>query len=119
MAQRSTRTRERPERPVSSGAGLGLACALLLAACPPPGPGVPARPLVGVQLRCEPPDALIYVDDQYQGSAAALASRPLMLPEGMHRIEIRRDGYFPHFVELTASKGVQQRLDVKLRKEPY
>jgi hypothetical protein len=42
-----------------------------------------------------------------------------MVPEGPHRVEIRRDGYFPHFVELTAAKGVRQRLEVKLRKEPY
>jgi hypothetical protein len=72
-----------------------------------------------VQIRCEPGDALVYVDDQYQGSVKALAARPLMLPEGSHRIEIRRDGYFSHFAEVTNAKGVQQRLEVKLRKEPY
>lgn len=100
----------------------GLWCAalsVLLGACPTPGPGTPTRPLVGVELRCEPDDALVYVDDQYRGSARVLASRTLMVPEGPHRVEIRRDGYFPHFVEITAAKGVKQRLEVKLRKEPY
>lgn len=96
-----------------------LLAPLALGACPTPGPGTPGRPLVGVELRCEPDDALVYVDDQYRGSARVLASRPLMVPEGPHRVEIRRDGYFPHFVELTAAKGVRQRLEVKLRKEPY
>jgi hypothetical protein len=115
VAHPAPRDRRPGHRALIGSAILGL----LLCACPTPGPGIPVRPLGGVQIRCEPTDALVYVDDQYRGSVAALGARPLMLPEGVHRIEIRRDGYFPHFAEVTTAKAVQQRLEVKLRKEPY
>jgi hypothetical protein len=73
----------------------------------------------GLLVHCEPADAAVYVDDRFQGSASSLRSQPLTLAEGFHRVEIRKDGYFPHFAEVTIAKGVRQRLDVELRKEPF
>ena len=78
-----------------------------------------ARPLGGLMIVCEPGDAGVYIDDQYMGQVSALSRRPLRLPAGPHRIEIRRDGFFSHFAEITIDEGVRQKLAVKLRKEPY
>jgi len=89
------------------------------ASCRTPSPAVPPRALGGLLIACEPADALIYVDDRLQGSVDSLKRQPLLVPEGFHRLELRRDGYFSHFAEVTVAKGVQQRLEVKLRKEPY
>jgi hypothetical protein len=98
-----------------------LALPLLLAACPGCRTGGPVapRPLGGLLVRCEPADALVYVDDHLEGNASRLAQQPLALPEGFHRVEIRKDGFFPHFAEVTVVKGVRQTIEVTLRKEPF
>jgi len=80
---------------------------------------VKVRPLAGLLLACEPQDSTVYVDDKYMGSVKGLNERPLMLTEGVHRVEVRRDGYFAHFAEVKIVKGVRQQLTVKLRKEPF
>lgn len=90
---------------------VGVACG------PPPGPTM--RPAGGLVVICEPQDALIYVDEKYLGATSGLKARPLQLSAGVHRIELRRDGYFTHFAEVTIEPGVRQRLTVKLRKEPF
>jgi hypothetical protein len=92
---------------------------LVLVACPPANPGVPPRPLAGLLIACEPADAVLLVDDRYLGSVTSLRTTPLMLPDGFHRLELRRDGYFSHFAEVTLVKGVRQQLEVKLRREPF
>ena len=91
---------------------------LALGGCPT---GTPRHlPRLGeLALTCQPEDALVYVDDRYQGSVLALRQAPLSLPEGAHRLEVRRDGYFTHYAEVTVVHGVRQRLQVQLRKEPY
>lgn len=99
---------------------IGIAATVLVAwaACHPPSQPT-VRPLAGLRILCEPADATLYVDDRYFGSTARLGRQPLMLPEGFHRLELRRDGYFAHFAEVTLVKGVRQQLEVKLRKEPF
>jgi hypothetical protein len=92
---------------------------LTLVACPPASPGLPPRPLAGLLIACDPADAVLLVDDKYLGSVTTLRVKPLMLPEGSHRLELRRDGYFSHFAEVTLARGVRQQLEVKLRKEPF
>ena len=96
-----------------------LTLAVTLAACRV-GPASPSpRPLGGLLITCAPNDASVFIDDKYQGTVAAARQRPLALPEGTYRIEIRREGYFSHFGEVVVSNGVQQRLEVKLRQEPF
>jgi len=43
-----------------------------------------------------PPSALVYIDDQYIGSLAAVAARGLRIVEGKHRVSIEKTGYFPY-----------------------
>jgi hypothetical protein len=102
-----------------AGPLLGLALALLLTGCGPSPAEVGPRPLGGLSINCRPAGAMLFVDDRYMGTVAGLKGRPLMLPEGPHRIELRRDGYFAHYAEVTVAKGVKQRLEVTLRKEPF
>lgn len=100
---------------------LVLPLSLLVASCGPsvPNTGAKVRPLAGLLVICDPQDAMIYVDDKYMGSVKGLGRRPLMLSDGVHRVEVRRDGYFAHFTEVTVAKGVRQQLKLKLRKEPF
>ena len=85
-----------------------------------PGPDLKPRPqLGGLLIICEPVQAQIFVDDKYMGTTKGLDKGPLMLSPGMHRIEIRHEGYFAHFAEVELARGVKQILRVKLRKEPF
>jgi hypothetical protein len=43
-----------------------------------------------------PGSALVYVDEHYIGTLAAVAARGLRLPEGEHRISVEKVGYFPY-----------------------
>lgn len=86
------------------------------------GPGAdlkPRRPPLGLHILCQPTEAQIYVDDKYMGTTKGLEKHPLMLSPGMHRVEIRSEGYFAHFAEVELAHGVKQVLKVKLRKEPF
>jgi hypothetical protein len=94
-------------------------CLAALAGCGPRVPKMNPRPLQGVNIECEPADAQLYLDDKFLGSVKGLDKRPLMLPEGTHRLEIRKDGYFAHFAEIKVVRGVRQRLRVKLRRVPF
>jgi hypothetical protein len=89
---------------------------LATATCRPPAQPT-IRPQAGLAIACEPQDATLFIDDRYVGVVARLGQ--LVLPEGLHRLELRRDGYFAHFAEVTLVKGVRQKLAVKLRREPF
>ena len=95
------------------------AVVLLTAGCGPGAPPPISVPTGGLSVRGQPADAMLFIDDRYVGTVGGLKGRPLPLPEGVHRIEVRRDGYFAHFAEVTVARGVQQRLEVTLRKEPF
>jgi len=94
--------------------------ALLIASgCGPAAPSPRALPAGGLVVVSDPPDAMLFVDDKYVGTVASLKGKPVMLAKGTHRIEVRRDGYFAHYAEVTVAEGVQQRLEVQLRQEPF
>ncbi|MCK5796951.1 MAG: PEGA domain-containing protein [Deltaproteobacteria bacterium] len=89
-----------------------------LGACPGP-PPLRARPSGGLVILCKPKSAQIFVDDRYQGTVGAVAGRSLPLAVGVHRIELRKDGYFGVYREVTVVRGVRQTISVILRKEPF
>lgn len=43
-----------------------------------------------------PGSALVYIDEQYIGTLAAVRARGLRLPEGEHRVSVEKTGYFPY-----------------------
>jgi len=94
--------------------------AAVAGACGTPGKkALKPRALVGLYIKCQPDDAQIFVDDRYMGTVKGLDKRPLKLGVGLHRLEIRSEGYFTHFAEVKLVHGLKQDLDVKLRKEPF
>lgn len=46
--------------------------------------------------RRSPESALVYIDDHYIGSLAAVAARGVRIVEGKHRVSIEKTGYFPY-----------------------
>lgn len=75
-------------------------------------------PSGAVSIRCAPDDAEVYLDDARAGVCASLRTRPLVLPEGKRRLEIRRTGYFVHYSDVEVSASRQRTLQVTLRPIP-
>jgi hypothetical protein len=99
-----------------------LLLSLLAASSPGCRTGAPAagpQRLGSLQIRCQPADVLVYVDDHLEMAPSRPSQEALALPVGFHRVEIRKDGYFPHFAEITIVEGGRQTIAVALRKEPY
>ncbi len=42
-----------------------------------------------------PKNALVYIDEHYIGTLAALEAKGVRLPEGEHRLMVEKTGYFP------------------------
>lgn len=51
--------------------------------------------VVPLQIAADPPDVEIYLDGEYRGELARWRDRTLPVAPGPHRIELRREGYFP------------------------
>lgn len=73
----------------------------------------------GVAFEIEPQDAEIYVDGNYMGTTGeySATSRPLPLPPGRHRIELRAQGYQSVSVDVDVVPG--QVIPYRGALEPY
>jgi hypothetical protein len=78
-----------------------------------------ARVLGGLLIDGEPQSAEVYVDERFFGTVAGLQKKGLSLAPGLHRIEVRKDGYFSSFLEVKVVRGVRSKVAVRLRKEPF
>lgn len=89
-------------------AGLMLAAVLSLSACgggvirrvdelprPPPGQAF-------LQIRCEPGDVAVHVDDRYAGQLDGYREGVLRVAPGPHRLTLRKPGHYPWHGEFEA-----------------
>ncbi|MFL5343368.1 MAG: PEGA domain-containing protein [Hyalangium sp.] len=69
-----------------------------------------------VVLRCEPPDGEVSLDGVTQGSCTDFqgAPRGLRVGEGMHQIEVKKEGFWPYTTYLEPH-GAKTVLNVRLR----
>jgi hypothetical protein len=67
---------------------------------------------------CEVASASVYVDDDFAGRAAEVGRVGVRVPHGMLRVEVRADGYFPAYREVTVERGQRARISVPLRAIP-
>ncbi|ATB33440.1 PEGA domain-containing protein [Melittangium boletus] len=67
-------------------------------------------------LRCEPSDAEVYLDGVVQGVCTDFAGAPrgLSVGEGLHQIDVKKDGYWPYvtYYEPSNARAV---LNIRLR----
>jgi hypothetical protein len=70
-------------------------------------------------LTVEPPDATVYIDGNYYGTANdnARGDIEVLLPEGVHRVEVVRPGYSSYSQEITVRKDGENRLSIRLQKK--
>ena len=67
----------------------------------------------GLDLRCRPGEAEVAVDGVLQGTCADLDGRILPLHEGVHAVEVKRAGFRPYEVRLSAGKA-RTKLEIEL-----
>jgi len=74
------------------------------------------KPSGDVVLRCEPPDAEVYLDGVIQGLCSDFrgAPRGLRVAEGLHQIEVKQQGYWPYTTYIEPH-GARAALEVRLR----
>jgi hypothetical protein len=90
--------------------GAGLGCA---------GPGQSLRKTDATLLvECPVASASIYVDESFAGRAGELSHNALRVAHGTLRIEVRAEGYFPAYRDVTVRAGEQGRVSVELRAVP-
>lgn len=67
-------------------------------------------------LRCEPPDADVYLDGVIQGVCSDFGGSPvgLKVGEGLHQIEVKKDGFWPYTTWFEPS-GARATLNIQLR----
>lgn len=69
-----------------------------------------------VVLKCEPPDAEVYLDGVIQGVCTDFGGAPvgLTVGEGLHKVEVMKDGFWPYTTYYEPS-GARATLRVQLR----
>ena len=102
-----------------SAVAFSLVLSVGLLACCGPASDTARLDLGRLRVGCVPADAMLYVDGRFLGTVASLKGRAVALPEGLRRVEVRRQGYFSHLAEVQVAKGARRRLDVRLRKQPF
>lgn len=94
----------------------GAAGALAAAGCATTGAAVRAD--AQLVVTCPVPDARIYVDDVFRGRVAELRGRAMLVPSGERRVEVRADGWFPAYRDVTVPHAGRATVDVPLRRVP-
>jgi hypothetical protein len=76
----------------------------------------PRRTAGDLWLRCEPTDAEVLVDGVPQGHCEDFdgQTRGLVVGEGMHRVEVKKEGFWP-YVSYYAPSGARAALSVRLQ----
>ena len=93
-----------------------VAAALFGAACAPTAKTVRAD--AQLSIACNVPDARVYVDDVFRGRAAELVGAAVLVPSGSRRVEVRADGWFTAYRDVTVPHAGRARVDVALRRVP-
>ena len=93
-----------------------VAAALFASACAPTKAVVRADGQLAVA--CNVPEARVYVDDVFRGRAAELAAGALLVPSGARRVEVRADGWFTAYRDVSVPHAGRATVDVELRRVP-
>lgn len=78
----------------------------------------PARQRARLLLSLQPPDAVVYMDDRFLGTAEEVgrADRGVPLAPGKHTITVSRPGFKARTLEIEVGPGESKKVDVSLEK---
>jgi hypothetical protein len=84
---------------------------------PPRGP-LPARGAAGfgaLAIRVQPADAIVLIDGERWQTSSGTDRLVVDVPQGLHRIEIRKEGFDTYTSDVTTSQGQTVPINVSLR----
>ncbi len=83
---------------------------------PPPGPSMPGDTSTygALVIRVQPSDADILIDGEHWNGPEGEERLVVQLPEGPHRIEVRKDGFAPYSSSINIRRGETSPLNVSL-----
>ena len=103
-------------RTVAARAAAVAALVLAVAGCAAAARAV--KPDAQLVVEAAVPDARVYVDDVFAGRAAELRGRAILVRSGTRRVEIRADGYFTAYRDVTLIHGARAAVTVALHAAP-
>lgn len=76
-----------------------------------------------LQVRCTPEDAEVWLDGARVGKCGELSKAPLRMGNGMHRVDVKKDGFLPYvtWYDPNETEGTQLgmvRASVTIRLQP-
>jgi len=66
-------------------------------------------------IRVQPADAIVLIDGERWQTSSGQDRLVVEVPQGPHRIEIRKEGFDPYSTEITMSQGETVPINVSLR----
>jgi len=82
---------------------------------PPPAVSVSAAGFGTLAIRVQPADAIVLIDGERWQTSSGQDRLVVEVPQGPHRIEIRKEGFDPYSTEITMSQGETVPINVSLR----
>lgn len=86
----------------------------LLAGCPSGPRGADRKNTAVLRIRCDVPDAVIWIDDRMAGLVSDVPGGGIRISPGLHRLELRHDRYHSRYLEVTLERGEERTVEVKL-----
>jgi hypothetical protein len=68
-----------------------------------------------LRIRCNVPDATVWIDDIYGGRAEAWA-RGRLVRAGFHRVELRHPDHYNHYAEVDVAEGGVAEVRAEMRR---
>jgi hypothetical protein len=73
--------------------------------------------MAGLQVKADPENTSVYVNDRFVGTARVLAVKPESMKPGVKFITFKAPGYFPHDLRVELPPGTTV-IEIKLRPVP-
>lgn len=77
----------------------------------------PRSRMAGLQIKAQPENTSVYVNDRFVGTARVLAVRPKSMKPGVKFITFKAPGYFPHDLRVELPPGTTL-IEIELRPLP-
>ena len=81
------------------------------------GPGAAAQGFGQLSLRVQPADAEVFIDGEKWEGGLNGERLDVQLGTGMHRLEVRKDGYRNYFTDVTIINGQTRTLNIAMTKQ--
>ena len=95
-----------------------LSFMLLTASCGAPQQHASPGPRGTLRFNCQPENAILEIDETLLGPVGLFKKQGVLLKPGVHRLTIRAEGYFDHYLLVKVINSQLQIIKIDLRPKP-